>query len=439
MIRVSGPRTLELVRAVWVGDVAPSEGLPRAVLSGEFDDGRGRQPLLLLWMPGPRSFTREDVAEFHLPGSPPLVRCALERLLAEGARLAGPGEFTRRAFESGRIDLTRAEGVLALVEARGAEERRAALALVTGGLAGRVGDLRAALEDLRVTCEANLDFEETETGHVPRCELESTARAVAEGLAEALAWEERRTPPTGEARVVLAGAPNAGKSALFNALVEGGAALVSELAPTTRDVAEGPWILGDVRVALVDCAGVGNDDARAGSVEALAHEGARGARAAADLLLWVVDATRSDAAALAREAARLPADVPRVLAWSKTDLAAAVQRPPAELLAVGRPAAWAAVCALAGGGLEELTTACAESLGFASAGLPRELSARHREGLRAAASALGEGLDGWRSGAPLDLFAAHLREACDALDAIDGRTTPEDVLERLFARFCIGK
>jgi tRNA modification GTPase len=447
VIRVSGPRALPLARAVWAGPGELAADLPRSILVGEFDDGRGLQPLLLWWMPRPRSFTREDLVEFHLPGSPPLLHCALERLLAEGARLAGPGEFTRRAFESGRIDLTRAEGVLALVQARGAQERRAALALVGGGLAERIERLRDGLEDLRATCEASLDFDEGETGHVPRVEIEALARVAADGLAEALEWEERRTPATGEIRIALAGAPNAGKSALFNALVRGGAALVSDLRGTTRDVAEGRWRVAQVRVVLLDGAGEGDDSAPFGSADALAVGHARGAREGADLILWVVDGTRADGPALLREAARLPAGVPSVLAWSKADLDSSAPRPSEALLAAARPAAWTAVSALAGTGLERLRTACAEALGQGAgassasgpSGLQRELSARHREGLRAAARALREGLEGWRCGAPLDLLAAHLREATEGLDAIGGRTTPEHVLERIFARFCIGK
>jgi tRNA modification GTPase len=436
-----------VVRALWVDGDAPRAGEPRAVRSGRIDDGRGRQPALLLWMPGPRSYTREDVAELHLPGSPPLLRCAFERLVAAGARPAGPGEFTRRAFESGRIDLTRAEGVLALVGARCAEERRAALALVAGGLAERVGGLRSALEELRATCEASLDFEEAETGHVPRADLERAARAVAEALAEALRWERRRAPSSGEARVVLAGAPNAGKSTLFNALTEDGAALVSGQAGTTRDVIEGSWTLGGTRVTLVDGAGEGSEEVTEGTVDALARDRARGAREAADLVLWVVDAARTDASAIVAEAAGLPAAAPCVLAWSRLDEACATPRPPEEVLAAGRPALWAAVSAVAGTGLDDLAAACSGVLGLGAAqsgalglgGLPRELSERHGAGLRAAADALAAGLDAWSGGATLDLFAAHLREATDALDEIDGRTTSEAVLDRLFDRFCIGK
>jgi len=141
VLRISGPAARALVREVF----CPRQGAlveARGVQHGRFDDGRGTQPALLFWMPGPASYTREDVAEFHLPGAPALAAAALQRLLALGAETAAAGEFTRRAFQNGRIDLSRAEGVLALVEARTADERRAATRLFGGGLARRVEGLR---------------------------------------------------------------------------------------------------------------------------------------------------------------------------------------------------------------------------------------------------------------------------------------------------------
>ena len=167
VLRVSGPEAADLVRRT-VRDAAgrPLAALERGAFAGRFDDGRGTQPALVLWMPGPGSYTREDVAEFHLVGSPPLLDAALRRLLELGARLAEPGEFTRRAFEHGRLDLSRAEGVLALVEAENLHQAQAATELLFGGLAERIDALRDTLEEVRALCEASLDFDETDTGHV---------------------------------------------------------------------------------------------------------------------------------------------------------------------------------------------------------------------------------------------------------------------------------
>lgn len=443
VIRVSGPRAAELARALWAG-AEPLELGARGFSTGRIDDGLGTQPVLLLWMPGPRSFTREDVLELHLPGSPPLLRAALARLLELGARVARPGEFTRRAFEHGRIDLARAEGVLSLVHATTRSEARAAAALLLGGLSDRVAALREALEGLRALCEASLDFDESDTGHVAAEELERAAVAALAGLDEALAWEERRAPAGGEPLLVLAGAPNAGKSSLFNALVAEGRAIVSELAGTTRDGARGELELAGARARLLDAPGLEAAE-RGAALEA--QRIARAQRSGADLLLWVVDATRRDARELGAELLALGADAPLLLAWNKVDLAGAAPAPPAALLeGTARPRAWVATSAKCGAGIAELRAALARLLGLwptgsraPGAGLARELSVRHRDALRRARAGLEHALLALRASAPLDQVAELLREATDALDEIAGRTTPEDLLDRIFARFCIGK
>src|SRR5258706_2834029 len=231
LIRLSGPRAAEIVAALWRG---PFERGARGIFRGRIDDGQGTQPALLFWMPGPRSFTREDVAELQLPGAGALVRAALARVCELGARPAEPGEFTRRAFHSGRIDLSRAEGLLELVLASNEAERAAAAELVGGGLARRVETLRSELLDLCALCEAGLDFEAADTGHVPPAELEQRAARLRARLDEALAFEGARARRGGEPRVLLAGAPNAGKSTLFNALLGREEALVHAQAGTTR-------------------------------------------------------------------------------------------------------------------------------------------------------------------------------------------------------------
>jgi len=437
---VSGPEAWHLVEAVWRGGEGPPDRTRRGFFHGRFFDGVGELPLLLLWMPGPRSFTREDIAEFHLPGSPPLLDLALSRLLALGARAARAGEFTRRAFERGRIDLTRAEGVLALVSARSAAEARGARGLLFGGLGGRIEVLREELERLRALSEASLDFEESDTGDVPAEELLAGARGLLAGLREAERWEARRVPASGLPRVVLLGAPNAGKSSLFNALAEEGEALVSTLAGTTRDFLGAPWTLPGGAVRLIDTAGL-TGAARGLDAEAQAETDRLGE--SADLLLWVVDATEADAVGRCEEALVRAAETPVVVAWNKDDLAGA--RPAPELEAT-RAATVVSTSATLPRGLERLAREVARRLGIragateaGAASLDRELSARHRAALRCAAEAVERGLVAWLGGTPLDLFAEELRAATAELDSISGRTTPEDLLDRIFGAFCIGK
>lgn len=466
VIRVSGPRTAQLVRASFRPRAGVLELGPRGFQLGQLRDARGWQPALLLWMPGPRSFTREDVAELHLPGSPPLLHAALARLFELGAEAAQAGEFTRRAFLSGRIDLTQAEGVLEVVDATSRAELAAGRALLFGGLSERIAGLRDELEELRALCEASLDFDVSETGHVPEQMLLGRAAELLVRLREACAWEQRRQVPRGEPRIVLSGAPNAGKSRLFNRLAEGTAqrsyarALVSAHAGTTRDALRATWTLAGVRCRLSDTAGLDPEPSdhsrRAPHAEAIQLEAqafARSESQAADLVLWVVDAAHSSQAELERQRAQLPSAVAQLLVWNKIDLSDAAPAPPgmAQIPWVAQ-VPWVAVSARSGAGLGELAQAAARELRFLPdaqaatpgdrpglAGAGRELSARHREALRAGVENLGAGMAELRGGGPLELFAEALREASGQLDAISGRTTSEDVLDRIFARFCLGK
>ena len=427
ILRVSGPLARAIAGATWAGE-EPLDLDRRALRVGRFRDGRGEQPLLLLWMPGPRSYTREDVAEFHLPGSPPLLEAALARVLELGAVPAAPGEFTRRAFLSGRLDLTRAEGVLALVSARNEDERRAGRALLAGGLEDRVEALRNGLEELRALVEASLDFDPRDTGHVPEAEIEGRARETRAALAEALGWESARVRSGGEPRIVLAGAPNAGKSALFNRLAEAEGAIVSPIAGTTRDVLSAEIEFDGVACRLFDSAGIEDASAPDPTLGA-AQEAARSLRDSADLLLWVVDATRTGAPA------RAPREEDVLLVWNKIDRPEAPAAPPGEL-APGVP--WVATSAVLGTGIGSLRDAAGRQVAERS-GISRELSLRHRAALERAAAALDHGLLSWRSGAPLEILAEDLRHATACLDDVTGETATEALLDRIFARFCLGK
>ncbi len=465
IVRLSGPGAREIVEACarFESDDALAS---RGVWPARFHDGRGEQPVLVFWMPAPRSYTREDVVELHGWGARPLIEAVLRRVLELGARPAAPGEFTRRAFENGQLDLTRAEGVLELVRASNERERRAASALLSGGLARRVEALRDRLLDLRVLCEASLDFDEADTGHVPSEQIDALAGEALGALESALGFERRRAPPTGRARIVLAGAPNAGKSTLFNALC-GARALVSELPGATRDVLRANWRAGELEFELIDTAGLVEAGASAAPTDAprddsaddhsddpdddpdlQAQAASREALASADLVLALASASASQADQLEQLAARRAAGelgaAPLLLVWSQIDRPDARREPPAELLErLGAPP-WVAVSACSGAGLEQLAQLSSETLfpGAADSvedGIEREVSERHLLALAESHTALGGARNALRAGAPLDQVAQTVRVALDALDGILGRTSPEDVLERLFARFCIGK
>ncbi|HTF89531.1 MAG TPA: GTPase [Planctomycetota bacterium] len=451
LIRISGPRAGEITRSCCTIAGAPIALAERGAARARLDDGIGEQPVLVLWMPGPLSFTGEDVAEWHVCGAPDLARAALERALDLGAELAAPGEFTRRAFENGRVDLARAEGVLALVAARNEDERRAASALLLGGLSRRILGLREQLVDLRALCEASLDFDERETGGIPREELAALTQGARTALEEALAWEVAREAPSGLPRAVLVGLPNAGKSSLFNRLTQA-SALVSELAGTTRDALHRPWSTPGAAIELWDAAGTGIELSSEGIRDAAdeldwrARERARELARAADLWLWVVDASLGPRD-LGLEFQALAAGQnppPTLLVLHKQDAipAAESQALVAEASSAlsGRIQACVAASSRTGLGLAELEREAGRLLASTTAaGEIRELSARHRAALQAARSWVIEAQGLFSASAALDLAAHALRRATDELDQIEGRTTPEDLLDRIFGRFCLGK
>ncbi|MBI5432819.1 MAG: 50S ribosome-binding GTPase [Planctomycetes bacterium] len=469
LIRLSGARAKELAAELVVpGPATPASGATTAAFAaataastaatpafGERDarrfdgrgvrdvrvfDGRGEQPARLVWMTAPRSYTGEDVVELDVLGAVPLVRALVARLHALGAEPAEPGEFTRRAFENGRLSLEQAEGVLALVEARNEESARAAEALVSGASGGEQARLREELVELVALGVASLDFTEDDAGHVPTEELLRGARRALAGVERFAAVRARRPEERGHARATLAGAPNAGKSSLFNRLA-GERALVSPHAGTTRDplraelVGSGPGGSA-LTVELVDTPGL---EPGRGEVGNAAQELGHAARRASAVLVWTVDATSAEPERLAAERAELGRAVDVVLAWNKADRADARPLPMGEALARLEVVSAHAVSAESGQGLGELAADLVRRAAAAESGLARELVLRHGRALERAVEELRLASEALASRAPLELAVLHLREALDGLDDLSGRTAPDELLGRIFARFCIGK
>jgi tRNA modification GTPase len=365
---------------------------------------------LVLRFPGSGSATGEDVAELHLHGGRSVVGAVLGALAAvPGLRQAEPGEFTRRAFESGRIDLAEAEGLADLLAAETEAQRRAALQLAGGALSREVERWQAELLGLAAEIEAALDFaDEGDVGaDLPPEWRERLARLCRE-LQAALARAPAERLRDG-IRVILAGPPNAGKSSLFNALVGREAAIISPLPGTTRDLIEAPVAIAGIPFLLVDTAGLRESG---DAVEAIGVDRAKLSLAAADIILWLGDP-------------EAPPDQDRTLVvGAKSDLG-----PPQRGIDL-------AVSALTGEGLERLVDCLRER---AKSLLPGEgemaINARHRAVLRDVLASLGE------AGSSDDLLIAaeSLRLARLALDRLTGRAGVEDMLDALFGRFCIGK
>ncbi|MBI5365565.1 MAG: 50S ribosome-binding GTPase [Planctomycetes bacterium] len=437
VLRLSGPAAVACASAVLAPPgCSPERGARPARLALP-----GFPLALEVWtFPAPRSYTREEVVELHLPGAAPLVAACLEALYAAGARPAEPGEFTRRAFLNGRLDLAQAESVMAVLTARSREELRLAARRLEGGFSRALGALAERLLDVRVRIEAEIDFSDQDLPAADLDRLRAEVEGIGTDLAACSGREARaecfRVLPT----VALVGAPNAGKSSLFNRLAAAGArALVHHEPGTTRDVVEGEAEAEGVRYRLLDTAGLRG---AAGELEQRAMALARQAGADADLVLLVLDGARplgvEEQALLAAGAGTEsgPAgDGARLVVENKSDVPAAARRP------LGLR-----VSAATGDGLAELRVRVAERL---RAGTDRGSAAwlvnvrqaaalaRAGEALTRAEAALAGA--GAVAAPALDLAAADLVAAHDAIGEILGRVTPEDLLGAIFGRFCIGK
>jgi tRNA modification GTPase len=429
VIRLSGPDAGEALRALAGPRIAPRRAVVRKLRGG---DGEPIDEALVLWMPGPGSYTGEDVAELHLHGGPAVVGRALRALQARGLRLAEPGEFTRRAFEAGRLSLDQAEGVADLVDAETEAQARQAVAQLEGALGRRYGRWRGMLAEALAQLEAAVDFPDEDLPEDLARRAEPPIARLEADLERALADARRGERVREGYRIALVGAPNAGKSRLFNALLEREAAIVTPIPGTTRDVLEAALVLGGYKVLLADMAGLRATD------EAIEGEGVRRAAAwaeAADLRLWVVDG--SAGAGQWREAGGLarPGDV---LVLSKADLGPGADAAPALSLAEGAQLETLALSAETGAGLAELREQLSRRVAadLTGAEFPPVTRARHEAVLRDALTHLDRAT---RALASPELAAEDLRLAARALERITGRIGAEDVLDVIFASFCIGK
>lgn len=410
IVRISGPAADEALRRL--AGRLPGPRRAELVALRRPSDGALLDRGLALRFPGPASATGEDMAELHLHGGRAVVRAVLEALGdVPGLRGAEPGEFTRRAFANGRIDLTEAEGLADLLSAETEAQRRAALGLAGGALGRMVEGWRGRILALAAQLEAVLDFsDEGEVGEgLPQGWHDELRKLLSE-------FEHLLSRPAAERlrdgiRVVIAGPPNAGKSTLFNVLVGREAAITSPLAGTTRDVIEAPTSLGGTAFLLVDTAGLRHESDD--TIEMAGVERAHQRVETADILLWLGE----------------PSECPRrgraIVVAAKADL--------------GQPGADDSdvqVSALTGAGLDRLLDLVqAHSTELLPAGGEVALNARHRI---AVADAVGALQEAGREG-DLLLIAEALRRARLALDRVTGRAGTEDMLDALFARFCVGK
>lgn len=438
VVRISGPEALR------VGDRAfrPRRGRPlserrsHSVAYGWVvnTDGHRVDEALALVMLGPHSYTGEDVVELQCHGGAVAVRRVLEVALEAGARLAEPGEFTRRAFLNGRIDLSQAEAVVEVIRAKTDRAMEAAVRQLEGSFSHAIREVRERLLGVAAQLEAEIDF--------PELELETESR---EALLEGCSWSlERigvllRNVRRGDLlrnglRVVLAGRPNVGKSSLLNRLVGKDRAIVTAVPGTTRDVIE-EWVsLGGVPVLYADTAGIRETE---DEVERFGVDRSREMLRRADLILWVVDAGSGLTAEDLALREQLPSSKPVIGVLNKTDLVdpAALDALAAELKGLRL----IQVSALSGAGIEELERAVLEEAGALDMEEGFVATERQGDALRRAADALRSALATAEAGYGPDLISVDVRAAWSALGEITGDTVDEDLLDQIFSRFCIGK
>jgi len=379
--------------------------------------------------PAPRSYTGEDVVEISTHGGLLVPGEAVATLVAAGARPAQPGEFTRRALLNGKLDLLQAEATADLIDAGAPAQRRRALRQLDRGLSARLEALRGELLELEALIAYDIDFPEEDEGPVSPARVTAAWRAVRERIAALLA-----TAPEGErlregALLVIAGPPNAGKSSLFNALLGQERAIVTEVPGTTRDAIEASAVIAGFPFRLVDTAGLRDSDDR---VEQLGIEVARRYLDAADLILFCEDhaAGSGEQYSRRRDAFLANLSAPVVCVTTKQDLAT---RSPDGL----------AVSVVTGAGLDALRARLAETAFGRLLALgdvePVVTRARHRTALERALGEVEAFSAARERGVDAAAAATHLRAAVGALDDLIGVVTPDDVLDRLFATFCVGK
>ncbi|MBY6015289.1 tRNA uridine-5-carboxymethylaminomethyl(34) synthesis GTPase MnmE [Qipengyuania gaetbuli] len=406
VIRISGPSAAKALESLAGGLPAARTASLRVLKDGE---GGVLDRALVLFFDGPRTATGEDLAEIHCHGGRAVV-AAIERALGamEGLRRAEPGEFTRRAFANGVVDLAEAEGLADLLAAETELQRRAAEASAGGQLSRRVEAWRDRLLGLSAQVESALDFSDEDDVEALPPEFTGAAASLAAD------WRAALDAPRAERlrdgiRVVFAGPPNAGKSSLFNALLDEGAAIVSEEAGTTRDVIERPVAFGGVPFILVDTAGL--RESGAGSIESIGIDRARRELDRSDIILWLGDEGQGPAGSLEIS--------------SKIDIEGAAKSNAAHY-----------VSAQTGEGVEALI---ADMVQRARQLLPKPglaaFNQRQAESLSDAHDAIG----GISADEDLLLIGERLRIARRSLDRLLGRHSTEDVLDALFGRFCIGK
>jgi tRNA modification GTPase len=433
IVRVSGIGLVALAQ-----DLSGKTPAPRHAVLADFRaaDGSVIDSGLLLYFPGPASFTGEDVLELHGHGGPVVLQLLLTRCLELGARLAEPGEFTRRAFLNDKLDLAQAEAVADLIDASTVAAARSAVRSLQGEFSQAVRALVAELVDLRLLVEATLDFPEEEIDFLQAADVFGRLARIDAQLATVCDRARQGRLLQAGLHVVLIGQPNVGKSSLLNRLAGDDLAIVTAIPGTTRDTLKSSIQIEGIPLHIIDTAGIRELDETKDEVERIGIARTWREIEKADLAFLVLDAraglTEADRAILEK----LPDGLPRITVYNKIDL---LDRMPEQCMQDGRDTK-VALSAKSGAGMEFLEQALLSVAGWRQTEDVFIARARHLEALAAGARHLAGARGEAECAVPaLELFAENLRLAQNALAAITGEFTPDDLLGEIFSRFCIGK
>lgn len=439
IVRLSGPGAVDCLDRVFRGRRPTTSMVSHHLYHGHLVNDRQAviDEVLAVVMRAPHSYTGDDVVEVHCHGGSQVLRSVLDLFLATGARMAGPGEFTRRAFLNGRLDLAQAEAVADLIRARSERASRVALGQLEGQLSQKLHTFSEQLKEALALLEAHIDFPDDEVGSLDLPALLIPVRRVAEAMQRlAESFDVGRALREGISVLIL-GRPNVGKSSLMNAVLGESRAIVTEIPGTTRDTLEEQLVLAGFPVRLIDAAGVRDTE---DPVEREGVARARDKASAADMVLLVVDGSQS----LTKEdllACELCRPDRTILVVNKCDQAQTgdVDRVVTLQLFTHR----VQVSAKFGLGLTDLREAIVERLSDGAVGGGEEgmvvVERRHRDALLQAVAALARLEAAVSAADPSECLAMELREALGALGQITGETTPDELLEQIFSRFCIGK
>jgi tRNA modification GTPase len=427
VVRVSGRDLLPFAAAL-TGGKTPK---PRYALYTDFcgADGSAIDNGLLLYFPAPHSFTGEDVIELQGHGGPVVLRMLLTRCVELGARLAEPGEFSRRAFLNDKLDLAQAESVADLIDAASESAARSALKSLKGAFSSEVHALTDGLINLRMLVEATLDFPEEDIDFLQAADATGKLAQLRQRLENVRATARQGAILREGMHVVLVGQPNVGKSSLMNALAGDEVAIVTDVAGTTRDTVREQILLDGVPVHIIDTAGLRDTD---DVVERIGIERTWQAVQSADLALVLVDSQEGVDAALEQILTRLPAELPLVFVFNKIDLTDAM---PQQDTHNGHPAVY--LSAKTQAGVDLLKARLLHMVGFSGTSEGVFLArARHMDAIARASEHLELAATGWQQ---IEIFAEELRLAQNALSEITGEFSSDDLLGVIFSRFCIGK